>query len=42
MIDMSQKNIKKLFEHQISELTKRTNEEQGQLFDYQMSGGWVQ
>ncbi len=39
-MDMSTYNIKKLFEKQVSELTKRTlNREE--LFDIQFSGGWL-
>jgi hypothetical protein len=39
-MDMSTYNIKKLFEKQISELTKRSlNKEE--LFDFQLSRGWL-
>lgn len=43
MMDVSTRNVKKLFEKQITELTKRTcgiipREE---LFDIQMSGSWL-
>jgi len=41
MIDMSEKTIKRLFEQQIKENTRRTIERQGDIFDFQLSGGWM-
>ena len=39
-MELSTCAIKKLFERQISELTKRSlNREE--LFDFQLSGGWL-
>jgi hypothetical protein len=45
MIDLTQRTIKRLFEKQIRELTKRTilqhNIQHDRVFDYQLSGGWI-
>lgn len=41
MNDMSKENIKRLFERQILELTKQTISRQTEIFDYQLSGGWI-
>ncbi len=42
MVDMSNKTIKRLFQQQIRELTKKTIErQQDDVFDYQMSGAWI-
>ena len=42
-MDVSTRNVKKLFEKQITELTKRTCNilPKEELFDLQMSGGWL-
>ncbi len=38
---MSKENIKRLFERQVIELTRRTMSQQSEIFDYQLSGGWI-
>lgn len=40
MIDLSTRTIKKLFEKQILELTKK-NLPREEIFDFQLSGGWL-
>lgn len=39
-MDLSTYTIKKLFEKQISELTKRSLPRE-EFFDFQLSGGWL-
>lgn len=39
-MDLSPHNIKKIFEKQILELTKKSLHRE-ELFDYQLSGGWL-
>lgn len=41
MSSLSKENIKNLFEKQIMELTRQTMTRQADVFDYQLSGGWV-
>jgi len=43
MVDLSNQTIKRIFEKQVSELTKRTSQAfSGEdLFDFQLSGGWL-
>tara|TARA_Y100000310_G_scaffold306937_1_gene348531 strand:+ start:18 stop:152 length:135 start_codon:yes stop_codon:yes gene_type:complete len=43
MMNVSTWHIKKLFEKQITELTKKTSNviPKEELFDLQMSGGWL-
>jgi hypothetical protein len=39
-MDLSTHNVKKIFEKQVLELTRRSlNREE--LFDFQLSGGWL-
>ncbi len=41
MIDLSTRTIQKLFNQQIQQLTERTVIANEDLFDFQMSGGWM-
>jgi len=41
MVDMSTKTIRRLFQRQIEELTKRTIIPREELIDFQLSGGWL-
>jgi len=41
MSNLSKENIKNLFEKQIMELTRQTVTQQADVFDYQLSGGWI-
>ncbi len=43
MVDLSTNNVKRVFEKQIMELTKRTHTllPKEELFNYQFSGGWL-
>jgi len=41
MNDLSKENIKNLFEQQMLELTKQTIAQQADIFDFQLSGGWI-
>lgn len=42
MIDLTTRTIKKLFEKQILDLTKKTLAlPREELFDFQFSGGWL-
>ena len=40
MIDLTNKTIKTLFEEQVRQLTARTIDRED-LFDFQLSGGWL-
>ena len=40
-MDLSTQTIKKIFEQQVQELTKRTAARKEELIDYQLSGGWL-
>jgi hypothetical protein len=42
MIDLSTKNVRKLFEQQIKMLTQQTLIQKEDSFDYQFSGRWIQ
>ncbi|HLD00927.1 MAG TPA: hypothetical protein VJC39_04225 [Candidatus Nanoarchaeia archaeon] len=42
MVDLSTTTIKKIFEQQLRELTKRTVLPMEESFNYQFSGGWIQ
>jgi len=42
MVDLTTTTIKRLFEEQIQDLTQRTIVAKEDLFDFQLSGGWLQ
>ena len=42
MVDLSTHTIKKLFEKQMREVTARSFVAKEEMFDYQLSGGWLQ
>ena len=42
MIDLTTRNIQRLFERQVRELTRKTIMSKEDTFDYQLSGGWLQ
>jgi len=42
MIDLTTRNIQRLFERQVRELTQKTIMSKEETFDYQLSGGWLQ
>jgi len=41
MVDLTNRTIKRLFEKQVLDLTRRTVIEREDTFDYQLSGGWI-
>ncbi len=41
MVDLTTSHIRKLFEQQVRELTARTLLDKEDLFDFQLSGGWL-
>jgi len=41
MVDLTNNTIRRLFEQQVLDLTRRTNIEREDTFDYQLSGGWI-
>jgi len=41
MIDLTTNTIKRLFEKQVSKLTQKTLYCKEDLFDFQLSGGWI-
>lgn len=42
MVDLTNRTIKRLFEKQVRALTQRTKVPKEDLFDFQLSGGWLQ
>ena len=41
MIDLTNRTIKRLFEKQVLDMTRKTLIDREESFDYQLSGGWI-
>lgn len=42
MNDLRRETIKRLFERQVMEMTRQTiTQDSADVFDYQLSGGWI-
>ncbi len=41
MVDLTNRTIKRLFEQQVIDMTRKTLMEREDTFDYQLSGGWI-
>jgi hypothetical protein len=41
MVDLTAKTIRGLFDRQVQDLTRRSAVSKEELFDYQLSGGWL-